>query len=83
MTDYERGYNDGHQDGYAKGRAAGIASEREVKKKYPDPGESQSNGWVAVTEALTEAFPEIEDETTRVYVIRDMTGEIVGVMAQE
>ena len=80
--DYSRGYNDGHQDGYAKGRAAGIASEQESKRKYPDPTESKNNGWVAVTDELREHFG-IEPDATRVYVIRDMTGDIVGVMAQE
>jgi hypothetical protein len=79
---YQRGYEMGFSEGYTKGRVAGAQDARAESRSAPPEDSRKGNGWVTASEGLRERFSAPEG-ATRAYILRDMTGEIVGVQAWE
>lgn len=81
---WDAGFEAGYTDGYVRGRLAGAQDARTEQRETPEPEARKGNGWVRITDELREQFAdEIEPESTRAYIIRDLSGEILGVSAQE
>ena len=80
--EYQRGYDAGFQAGYVQGRLSKqseLQEEARRQKAAPLPHERPtSNGWVQVTPELAEDFA-LDADVSEAYVLRDMSGEIIGI----
>ena len=78
QDDYERGYADGFGKGYIAGR---LSKQDEITRDKPTPtleDRPTGNGWVQVTPELQADF-ELPEDSQECYVLRDMSGDIIGI----
>lgn len=80
QDDYERGYSAGYQAGYVQGR---LSKQNEIVSSPAKPTPTledrpTGNGWIQVTPELQVDF-ELPEDSQECYVLRDMSGDIIGI----